>query len=75
MLNKKSCIFCFQKHEKIWDEEEWQNGYISCPFETISIYSKGKKLTQNSKELLFLKTIFSTREIKEQIPNWCEFKH
>ena len=75
MLNKKSCTLCFQKYEKIWEEEEWENGYISCPYEIIPIYHKGKKITKNCKESIFLKTIFSIRKIKENTPKWCEFKH
>jgi len=75
MLDKKVCQLCCQKHEKIWDEEGWQDGFVDCPSDLILVQRRGKVLNFKSPEVRLLKVIYSMRKIDDCVPNWCESNH
>jgi len=75
MLDKKACQYCFQKHEKIWDEQTWNEGYIECPKNLIQISNKGKPIPKECDpmpEVKMLKALFCIRKITEPNPDWCD---
>jgi hypothetical protein len=74
MLNKKTCRKCYQKNEKIWDEELWRDGFIDCPKEELDMRFKGKEIREESRYYNFFMNIYSARTINE-IPNHCPYDH
>jgi len=71
MLDKKICISCFQKNEKLWDEENWSNGYVNCPKEEFEIKFKGQKITEDFPYYRLLSAILSQHET-DKAPNYCK---
>ena len=74
MLNKRSCQLCHQKHEQMWEEEMWGDGYVSCPRALVVLYRDGRRV-DCGKEHLFLKTVYGFQDIKAAAPLWCEYPH
>ena len=63
MLNKNICIKCFQRHEKIWDEELWNTNIIECPKEEVNPILFDKPIPKNRKDYYMWMTIFAHRNI------------
>jgi hypothetical protein len=73
MLNKKTCVRCFQKNEKAWDEDDWINGVVECPKEELILTYKNKPVPKSHEYYKLLLAIFSTQEIIST-PTHCPYK-
>ena len=76
MLNKKNCKRCHQLHERKWEEEVWDDGYVTCPTECFSFVFHGKPIEKDDLPSdMFLKSVFGLRSIKNDPPLYCDFVH
>jgi len=70
-MDKAKCQRCYQKHECVWDEQSWTDGFVSCPTNLIRIGKDGQEFPK-SPEVNILKQVFSLNKISEEPPKWCE---
>jgi len=73
VLNKRTCMACHQKHERQWEEEVWQDGYVSCPAECMGYYDNNTAQNEKGGNLLFIKSVFGLRRTDEEPPEYCDF--
>ncbi len=72
-MDKENCKRCYQKHECVWDEQLWVDGYIHCPCDLIRIGRDGV-VFEKSPEVNILKSVFSVQSTEDDVPEWCEYK-
>jgi len=70
MLDKHTCQRCHQKHEMPWEEEVWEEGYVTCPSHLITIYHKGVKA--HGPAVRVVQAVYALRRVEEEPPCWCE---
>ena len=74
MLKKNKCQYCFQKNEKIWDEQSWKEGFIECPYEELYLIFKGHLITTNDPYYNLLYAIYCSIETNEDPPDFCMYQ-
>jgi dephospho-CoA kinase len=74
---KDVCQKCFRMHEAKWteyNEQEWNDGFISCPVENFEqMVRDGKIIKIDKRSRNFFGFLFGFHKTSGDIPLWCEF--